>query len=148
MTNPFADSRQLMAAYGQPIDGTNTDQFALYCRLIDEEWRELNEAMSDLHRLSKARPEDGYEAAYACDVIQVSAAVAKESMDVIVVLLGMLHSMDIDAEECWRAVHQSNLSKLDAEGKPVYRDDGKVTKGPNYEPPDMVSVITMSWSNA
>ena len=148
MTNPFADSRHLMAAYGQPTDGSAVDQFKLYCGLIDEEWRELNEAMGQLHRLSRQRPESGYEAAYACDVIQVSAALAKETMDVIVVLLGMLHSMGIDAEECWKVVHESNLSKLGPDGRPIYRDDGKVTKGPNYEPPDMISVVTMGWGNA
>lgn len=38
-------------------------------------------------------------------------------------------------------VHRSNMSKLDSEGRPVYRADGKVTKGPNYSPPDLAAVL-------
>jgi predicted HAD superfamily Cof-like phosphohydrolase len=38
-------------------------------------------------------------------------------------------------------VHRSNMSKLGADGKPVLRDDGKVTKGPSYEPPDLRAVL-------
>jgi predicted HAD superfamily Cof-like phosphohydrolase len=40
-----------------------------------------------------------------------------------------------------REIHRSNLSKLDADGKPVYRSDGKVTKGPAYSPPNLIAVL-------
>lgn len=40
-------------------------------------------------------------------------------------------------------VHKSNMSKLDADGKPVYREDGKVMKGPNYKAPDMTPIVNM-----
>ena len=38
-------------------------------------------------------------------------------------------------------VHKSNMSKLDEYGKPIYRDDGKVLKGPNYQPPDLEDLV-------
>ena len=40
-------------------------------------------------------------------------------------------------EEALNRVHESNMSKLDEDGKPILRDDGKVLKGPNYKPPDL-----------
>ena len=44
-------------------------------------------------------------------------------------------------DEALDRVHLSNMSKLDEEGKPVYREDGKVLKGPNYEPPTLTDLI-------
>ena len=40
-------------------------------------------------------------------------------------------------DEALNRVHESNMSKLDADGKPIYREDGKVLKGPNYKPPNL-----------
>jgi predicted HAD superfamily Cof-like phosphohydrolase len=51
--------------------------------------------------------------------------------------------MDWDLDEALRRVHQSNLSKLDDEGKPVLRADGKVMKGPNYQPPDLSDLVCL-----
>ena len=41
-------------------------------------------------------------------------------------------------------VFESNMSKLDDQGKPIYREDGKVLKGPNYQPPDLTSLVPQS----
>ena len=53
----------------------------------------------------------------------------------------MAHSFGIDIEECFREVHQSNMSKLGEDGKPIYREDGKVIKGPNYKPPNLKQYV-------
>ena len=50
-------------------------------------------------------------------------------------------AMDWDLDEAMKRVHQSNMSKLDAYGKPIYRPDGKVLKGPNYEPPHLEDLV-------
>ena len=49
--------------------------------------------------------------------------------------------MDWDLEQALRRVHKSNMSKLGADGKPIYRKDGKVLKGPNYQPPDLSDLV-------
>jgi predicted HAD superfamily Cof-like phosphohydrolase len=49
--------------------------------------------------------------------------------------------MDWDLEQALRRVHQSNMSKLGPDGKPIYREDGKVLKGPNYQPPDLSDLV-------
>jgi predicted HAD superfamily Cof-like phosphohydrolase len=48
--------------------------------------------------------------------------------------------------EAFKVVHESNMSKLDDEGKPIRREDGKILKGPNYKAPDMTPVVEM-WKN-
>ena len=63
--------------------------------------------------------------------------VAKELADLLYVIYGMASAFDIDIDEAFRRVHKSNMSKLGDDGKPVYRADGKVMKGPNYRKPDM-----------
>ena len=49
--------------------------------------------------------------------------------------------MDWDLEQALRRVHRSNMSKLGDDGKPIYREDGKVLKGPNYQPPDLTDLV-------
>jgi len=68
-------------------------------------------------------------------------AVAKEIADEIYVLFGTAVALGIDADKAVRLVHASNMSKLGADGKPIYRGDGKVLKGPNYVEPDMTSCV-------
>jgi predicted HAD superfamily Cof-like phosphohydrolase len=51
--------------------------------------------------------------------------------------LGFAHVKDAALAE----VHRSNMSKLGADGRPVYREDGKVTKGPNYSPPNLGALL-------
>ncbi len=65
--------------------------------------------------------------------------VIKEAADLLYVTVGTLVGLVGYAavEEAFDAVHESNMSKLGPDGNPVYREDGKITKGPNYEAPDM-----------
>ena len=49
--------------------------------------------------------------------------------------------MGWDLDETLHRVHESNMSKLDEDGKPIYRDDGKVLKGPNYAPPNLDDLV-------
>ena len=66
---------------------------------------------------------------------------AKELTDLLYVVYGAGQAFGIDLDKCFEEVHNSNLSKLDSDGRPVYRDDGKVVKGPNYKAPDMRKIV-------
>ena len=65
------------------------------------------------------------------DIVEIADALT----DILYVVYGAGHAFGIDLDDCFREVHESNMSKLGADGKPVYRDDGKVLKGPNYRKP-------------
>jgi len=73
------------------------------------------------------------------------ADLLKELCDLQYVLSGTIISFkelnDVDFDEAFELVHYSNMSKLDDEGSPAYREDGKVTKGPNYTPPDLTELL-------
>jgi predicted HAD superfamily Cof-like phosphohydrolase len=66
---------------------------------------------------------------------------AKELTDLLYVVYGAGHAFGIDLDKCFEEVHNSNLSKLGNDGRPVYRDDGKVVKGPNYMAPDIRKIV-------
>ena len=61
----------------------------------------------------------------------------KELADLVYVCYQYAENMGWFLDEALNRVHESNMSKLDEDGKPIYRDDGKVLKGPNYKPPDL-----------
>ena len=61
----------------------------------------------------------------------------KELADLVYVCYQYAENMGWFLDEALDRVHQSNLSKLDDDGNPIYRDDGKVLKGPNYKPPNL-----------
>lgn len=63
--------------------------------------------------------------------------VADALTDLLYVVYGAGHAFGIDLDLTFNIVHDSNMSKLGPDGKPIYRDDGKVMKGPNYVPPDL-----------
>ena len=65
----------------------------------------------------------------------------KELADVVYVAYGYAATFGWDLDEAFRRVHESNMSKLDEDGKPIYRDDGKVLKGPNYNKPDLKDLV-------
>ena len=65
----------------------------------------------------------------------------KELADLVYVCYQYAANMNWDLDEAMHRVHESNMSKLDQDGKPIYRDDGKVLKGPNYQPPDLSDLI-------
>ncbi len=65
----------------------------------------------------------------------------KELSDLVYVCYQYAANMGWDLDEAMYRVHESNMSKLDDDGKPIYRDDGKVLKGPNYKPPNLEDLV-------
>ena len=68
-------------------------------------------------------------------------ATLKELADLIYVCAQYAENMNWDIEQALRRVHASNMSKLGEDGKPIYREDGKVMKGPDYFKPDLSKFI-------
>ena len=65
----------------------------------------------------------------------------KELADLVYVCYQYAENMNWFLDEALNRVHLSNMSKLGEDGKPIYREDGKVLKGPNYKPPDLSDLI-------
>ena len=65
----------------------------------------------------------------------------KELADLVYVGYQYAENMGWFLDEALDRVHKSNMSKLGEDGKPIYREDGKVLKGPNYQPPDLSDII-------
>ena len=93
--------------------------------LIVEEFKEFLEAEGMLFRKNTT----------------IEAEALKELADLIYVCYQYAENMGWLLDEALDRVHLSNMSKLDDEGKPVYREDGKVLKGPNYQPPTLTDLI-------
>jgi predicted HAD superfamily Cof-like phosphohydrolase len=70
-----------------------------------------------------------------------SADCLKELADLVYVCYQYAANLGWDLDEALDRVHQSNLSKLDDNGNPIYREDGKVLKGPNYQPPNLTDLV-------
>lgn len=81
------------------------------------------------------------EAAQAGDMIEVADALG----DMLYILCGTLitHGMQHKIDAVFEAIQESNMSKLGANGKPIYREDGKVLKGPAYFKPDIKGALNM-----
>ncbi|KQC31474.1 nucleoside triphosphate pyrophosphohydrolase family protein [Flagellimonas eckloniae] len=79
------------------------------------------------------------EAATNNDLVEVADALG----DMLYILCGTIleHGMQYKIEEVFAEIQRSNMSKLDENGKPIYREDGKVLKGPNYFKPDIQGVL-------
>ncbi|SHJ24630.1 pyrophosphohydrolase domain-containing protein [Pseudozobellia thermophila] len=79
------------------------------------------------------------EAANNNDLVEVADALG----DMLYILCGTIleHGMQYKIEEVFNEIQRSNMSKLGADGKPIYREDGKVLKGPNYFKPDISGVL-------
>ena len=69
------------------------------------------------------------------------ANILKELADLVYVCYQYAANLGWDLDEAMYRVHESNMSKLDENGKPIYRDDGKVLKGPNYAPPNLNDLV-------
>jgi len=120
-------------AFNHPRGEEMTEKnLGLRYQLIFEEFTELKE-----------------EIAAALVDLQVSGQVKKktkermlkELADLQYVISGMAVAFDLPLQVAFVRVHKSNLSKLGGDGKPIYREDGKVLKGPNYAPADMEDLI-------
>ena len=118
MTN-FEKVKQFMQTFGQEVktkasfSDEKTNQLRL--DLISEELEELENAME-----SK-------------DLLEVADALT----DILYVTYGAGHAFGINLDKCFQEVQNSNMSKLDQNGKPIYNEKGKVMKGPNYFKPDL-----------
>ena len=71
------------------------------------------------------------------DIVEIADALT----DILYVTYGAGHAFGLDLDECFEEVHQSNMSKLGIDGKPIYRQDGKVLKGRGYKPPQLGRII-------
>ena len=69
------------------------------------------------------------------------ADILKELVDVVVVCVGMADTYGWDFDTAFERVHKSNMSKLDDDGRPIRRADGKVIKSKNYKPPDLSDLV-------
>lgn len=65
----------------------------------------------------------------------------KELADLVYVCYQYATNIGWDLDEALNRVHESNMSKLDVDGTPIYRADGKVLKGPNYKPPNLIDLV-------
>ena len=65
----------------------------------------------------------------------------KELADLVYVCYQYAENLGWDLDEALNRVHRSNMSKLGEDGKPIYREDGKVLKGPNYQPPNLSDLV-------
>ena len=112
-----------MKTFGQEVKNKpsfSTDKInKLRIDLIKEELAELNDAMKNK------------------DLLEVADALT----DILYVTYGAGHAFGIDLDKCFNEVQNSNMSKLDSNGKPIYNNDGKVMKGPNYFKPDLSKFI-------
>ena len=118
MTN-FDDVKNFMEIYEQEVKSKpsfpSEKIIQLRYNLIQEELDELSVAINDK------------------DIIEVADALT----DLLYVVYGAGHAFGIDLNKCFAEVQRSNLSKLDINGKPIYNENGKVMKGPNYSKPNL-----------
>lgn len=91
------------------------------------------------YKLMKEENEEYLEAANNNDLVEVADALG----DMLYILCGTIieHGMQDKIEEVFNEIQRSNMSKLGADGKPIYRDDGKVLKGPNYFKPNIAEIL-------
>lgn len=89
--------------------------------------------------LMKEENEEYLEAANNNDLAEVADALG----DMLYILCGTIieHSLQHKIEDVFNEIQRSNMSKLGENGKPIYREDGKVLKGPNYFKPDIASIL-------
>jgi len=74
--------------------------------------------------------------------LRVNAAEClKELADLVYVCYQYAENLGWDLDEALNRVHLSNMSKLGEDGQPIYREDGKVLKGPNYQPPTLTDIV-------
>lgn len=119
---------EFMRAFEQPV-GTgwlDSDGIRLGLKLIREEETELEEAATILETTP-------YVEAHRLNFV-------KELTDLLYVAYWLAARVGIDVDRAFRLVHQSNMTKLGKDGRPVTRADGKVLKGPDYRKPDLVAV--------
>ena len=126
MQNSFLSNqaKEFRSKYG--IKNSQKRQTTAYqSRLISEEFNEFIEAESLIYRDNSKFRED----------------TLKELADLVYVCYQYAENMGWSLDEALDRVHKSNMSKLGVDGKPIYREDGKVLKGPNYKEPTLTDLI-------
>ena len=122
MTN-FEQVKNFMQTFGQEVRAKasfpDNKKISLRLSLIKEELCELEVALKKK------------------DIKEVADALT----DILYVTYGAGHAFGIDLDKCFEEVQKSNMSKLSSEGKPIYNDQGKVMKGPNYFKPDLSKFV-------
>ena len=122
MTN-FEKVGLFMSTFGQEVkkksELSSEKINSLRISLIQEELEELTKAIKDN------------------DILEVADALT----DILYVTYGAGHSFGINLDKCFDEVQNSNMSKLDENGKPIYNESGKVMKGPNYFKPDLSKFV-------
>jgi predicted HAD superfamily Cof-like phosphohydrolase len=91
------------------------------------------------YNLMKEENEEYLEAVQNKDIVEIADALG----DMLYILCGTIieHGLQHKIEEVFDEIQRSNMSKLDANGQPIYREDGKVMKGPNYAKPDFTKIL-------
>ena len=119
----FSKVGTFMKTFGQEVKDKpafSTDKInKLRIDLIKEELEELTEAIKNN------------------DLLEVADALT----DILYVTYGAGHAFGIDLDKCFEEVQNSNMSKLDENGKPIYNESGKVMKGSNYFKPDLSKFV-------
>ena len=92
------------------------------------------------YELMKEENEEYLEAAKNGDLVEVADALG----DMLYILCGTIveHGLQHKISEVFNEIQRSNMSKLGEDGKPIYREDGKVLKGPNYLKPDLEKILS------
>ena len=97
-----------------------------------------SEKINDLrYELIREELDEFKEALKNKDILEVADALT----DILYVTYGAGHAFGIDLDKCFEEVQQSNMSKLDEKGKPIYNGSGKVMKGSSYFKPDLTKFI-------
>ena len=115
------------------------DVLRLRMSLLREELREVEEEAGNIEDVIYQGVIEGDVSKE--DLTRVKAALLKELCDLQYVLSGFAVTFGLPFDEAFERVHESNMSKLGPDGKPIYREDGKVLKGPNYKKPDLSDLV-------
>lgn len=124
----------------KPIAAVTEFHQAFGLGVKNEPVADLGEAKNKLRfNLMKEENEEYLEAANDGDLVEVADALG----DMLYILCGTIieHGMQHKIEEVFEEIQKSNMSKLGEDGKPIYRQDGKVLKGPDYFKPDIRSIL-------
>lgn len=140
-----ADVRKFHEAFGLPVSKTpavpSAPRVRLRLNLIAEEFIELLEAHGLPVQVIKPllhNTIDSFDPVTdKVDFVEVADALG----DLDYVIEGYRQEAGINGEKVHAEIQRSNMSKLGEDGKPIYRDDGKAMKGPNFSPPDIAAVL-------
>tara|TARA_B100000029_G_C16703912_1_gene640545 strand:- start:50 stop:451 length:402 start_codon:yes stop_codon:yes gene_type:complete len=119
----FTDVKTFMETFGQIVETKpqipDDKTMQLRYDLIKEELDELEQAMKDKNLKE----------------------IADALTDILYVTYGAGFAYGIDLDKCFKEVQRANMSKLGADGKPIYNEKGKVMKGPNYSEPNLKKFV-------